>query len=63
MKSVRTKPGVDTAHAGKGVLYFSRLISKAAQSHLPRLMALPLYQSLTIRNWNTTTKLARLLQA
>jgi uncharacterized protein (DUF1697 family) len=62
IKSVRTKPGVDTAHAGKAVLYFSRLISKAPQSHLPRLLALPIYKSLTIRNWNTTTKLLALLE-
>jgi uncharacterized protein (DUF1697 family) len=62
MKSVRTKPGVDTVHVGKGVLYFSRLISKATQSHLPRLVALPVYQSLTIRNWNTTSKLLSLLE-
>jgi uncharacterized protein (DUF1697 family) len=62
MKSVKIKPGVDTAHAGKGALYFSRLISKASQSHLSRLMALPVYQSLTIRNWNTTTKLLKLLE-
>ncbi|HEX2880901.1 MAG TPA: DUF1697 domain-containing protein, partial [Polyangiaceae bacterium] len=61
LKGVRTKPGVDTAHAGQGVLYFSRLISKATQSQLPRLTALPVYQSLTIRNWNTTTQLLHLL--
>ena len=29
IKAVPTKPGVDEAHAGAGVLYFSRLISKA----------------------------------
>ena len=63
MQSVRTKPGIDTAHTGKGVLYFSRLISKASQSHLPRLMASPIYQRLTIRNWNTTSKLLALLEA
>jgi uncharacterized protein (DUF1697 family) len=61
LKSVRTQPGVDTVQAGKGVLYFSRLISKAAQSQLPRLTGLPVYQHLTIRNWNTTTKLLQLM--
>ena len=37
MKSVPTKPGVDEAHAGPGVLYFSRLIEKATQSRLNRI--------------------------
>jgi uncharacterized protein (DUF1697 family) len=63
MKAVRLKEGVDTAHQGKTALYFSRLIAKAAQSHLVKLVALPAYQSMTIRNWNTTTKLLALMDA
>jgi uncharacterized protein (DUF1697 family) len=62
MKSVLLKEGVDQAFAGAGVLYFSRLISKASQSKLSRLVSQPVYQSMTIRNWNTTTKLLRLLE-
>jgi uncharacterized protein (DUF1697 family) len=61
MKSVTTKDGVDTAHKGRDVLYFSRLIAKATQSHLPRIISLPVYQNMTIRNWNTTTKLLALM--
>jgi uncharacterized protein (DUF1697 family) len=61
MKKVLTRPGVDRAHAGTGVLYFSRLISKASQSQLSRLVSLPVYQRMTIRNWNTTTTLLRLM--
>jgi uncharacterized protein (DUF1697 family) len=57
MKSVSIKEGVDKAFAGKGVLYFSRLTSKATQSHLNRIASMPVYQHMTIRNWNTTTKL------
>jgi hypothetical protein len=41
MKSVSTKDGVDNAYMGKEVLCFSRLISKAAQSHLTRIIGLP----------------------
>ena len=63
MKSVTTKEGVDQAFAGKGVLYFSRLISKATQSHLTRIISMPVYQSMTIRNWNTTTKLLKMMEA
>jgi uncharacterized protein (DUF1697 family) len=63
MKSVTTKEGVDEAYAGTGVLYFSRLISRASQSYLARIIGLPVYQDMTIRNWNTTTKLLELMEA
>jgi uncharacterized protein (DUF1697 family) len=62
MQSVSAKEGVDQAFAGKDVLYFSRLISKATQSHLSRIISLPVYQSMTIRNWNTTTKLLDMME-
>jgi uncharacterized protein (DUF1697 family) len=63
MKNVATKEGVDQAISGKGVLYFSRLSSQATQSKLARLTAMPMYQSMTIRNWNTTIKLLSMLEA
>ncbi len=59
--SVPTNPAVDTAHAGTSVLYFSRLTAKATQSRLNKIISSPIYQSLTIRNWNTTTKLLTLM--
>lgn len=63
MRDVTTKEGVDEASAGTGVLYFSRLASRASQSHLSRIASLPVYQRMTIRNWNTTVKLTALLGA
>ncbi len=63
MKSVTTRAGIDTAHQGHDVLYFSRLSSKAAQSHLTKIISLPVYQNMTIRNWNTTTTLLTLMDA
>lgn len=62
MKSVSTREGVDKAYSGKAVLYFSRLISRATQSHLTRIIGLPVYQNMTIRNWNTTTKLLTMME-
>lgn len=62
LKTVPTKPGVDQAYAGAGVLYFSRLISKASQSRLSRIISMPIYQSMTIRNWNTTTALLKRME-
>ena len=62
LKSVPMKAGVDEAHAGRGVLYFSRLTAKATQSRLSKIVSLPIYRSMTIRNWNTTTKLLQMLE-
>ncbi|MBK6644260.1 MAG: DUF1697 domain-containing protein [Anaerolineales bacterium] len=62
MESVKVREGVDTAHAGKQALYFSRLISRAAQSYLTKIIGMPVYQNMTIRNWNTTTKLLALME-
>jgi uncharacterized protein (DUF1697 family) len=61
LAKVPTREGVDEVSAGKGVLYFSRLISKATESKLSRVVSMPIYKSMTIRNWNTTTKLLALI--
>jgi uncharacterized protein (DUF1697 family) len=62
LKTVPARRGVDQLAAGPGVLYYSRLISRATQSHLAKLVALPIYQRVTIRNWKTTTALLRMLE-
>jgi uncharacterized protein (DUF1697 family) len=62
MNSVTTRPGVDRVWAGDGVLYSSRLISRASQSRLGRIVGTPAYQDMTIRNWNTTRKLLDLME-
>jgi len=63
MKGIYIREGVDQAFAGTGVLYFSRLTSRASQSQLSRIVGTPIYQSMTIRNWNTTTKLQQMVDA
>ncbi len=63
MKGIYTREGVDQAFPGTGVLYFSRLTSRASQSQLSRIVGTPIYQSMTIRNWNTTTKLQQMVDA
>jgi uncharacterized protein (DUF1697 family) len=62
-KDVPIKEGVDRLWPGTGVLYSSRLISRATQSRFSRIVSLPTYQQMTIRNWNTTTKLMALLES
>jgi uncharacterized protein (DUF1697 family) len=57
------REGVDQVFARAGVCYFSRLISRATQSYMSRIIALPVYQQMTIRNWNTTVKLHALMDA
>jgi uncharacterized protein (DUF1697 family) len=61
VKTVPARPGVDEVHTGPGVLYFSRLASKATMSHLAKLASMPIYQQVTVRNFRTTTKLVALL--
>jgi len=55
------KEGVDRVWPGTGVLYASRLIGRATQSHISKISSLPIYKQMTIRNWNTTTKLLELV--
>ena len=62
MTELRTREGVDQAYAGEGVCYFTRLISRASQSYLSRIISMPSYRSMTIRNWNTTVKLLALME-
>ena len=61
MEDLAPREGVDRVWAGRDVLYFSRLTVRAAQSRLSRLASMPVYQRMTIRNWNTTTKLLQLM--
>lgn len=63
ISTVPVNPEVDQVHEGPGVLYFSRLIAKASQSKLSRLVSMSVYKKMTIRNWNTTVRLHEMLQS
>lgn len=63
MRAFNPREGVDTVWPGRGVIYSQRLSAERTRSRLNTVMASPLYQSMTIRNWNTTTKLLELLRA
>lgn len=60
LAEIPTNPNVDRVTAGRHAVYFERLIAKAAQSRMARVVALPIYKEMTVRNWNTTTKLLAL---
>lgn len=51
------REGVDTVWAGDGVIYSQRLSAERTRSRLSKIMASPLYASMTIRSWSTTTTL------
>lgn len=55
------KEGVDKIWKGRGVIYSQRLSALRTKSRLNRIMMAPEYKCMTIRNWNTTTRLAQLL--
>jgi uncharacterized protein (DUF1697 family) len=63
LPQVPAAEGVDRVWAGDGVLYFSRLIARASTSKLTKLVGTPVYKQVTIRNWNTTTALLKLMEA
>lgn len=56
-KLIPIRQGVDQLNSGNKAIYFSRLISEAGKSYLSKIVSLPFYKSVTVRNWNTTVKL------
>jgi uncharacterized protein (DUF1697 family) len=62
MKLFNPRDGVDKVLPGDGVIYSQRLSSQRTKSRLSKIMATLAYKSMTIRNWNTTTKLLEILK-
>ena len=56
------REGVDKVWPGDGVIYSQRLSAQRTKSRLSKIVGTPAYQSMTIRNWNTTTKLLEMLE-
>lgn len=56
------REGVDAIWPGEGVVYSQRLGAMRTKSRLNRIMMSPAYKSMTIRSWNTTTKLLEILK-
>ena len=62
LRVVELGEGVDRVWPGTGVLYFARLSERRSQSRLSKLTGTPEYGMMTIRNWNTTTRILDLLE-
>jgi uncharacterized protein (DUF1697 family) len=56
------REGVDEVWPGEGVIYFQRLSALRTKSRLSKIVGTPIYKSMTIRNWNTVTKLLEILK-
>lgn len=57
----KPREGVDRVWPGRGVIYSQRLSALRTKSRLSAIVGTPAYQFMTIRNWNTTTKLLSLM--
>jgi uncharacterized protein (DUF1697 family) len=62
IKEIKTRDGVDEIYGGNKVIYFKRFIEKITKSYISRIVGTPIYQKITIRNWNTTKKLYELME-
>jgi len=61
LEALTLREGVDGAWCGPGVVYTSRVMALASRSGLARIVSHPFYRRMTIRNWNTTTRLLEML--
>ena len=57
------KEGIDEVWRGKAMIFHQRLSAKRTKSRLSKIVASPLYKSMTVRSWQTTEKLLALLDA
>ncbi|MDD5367796.1 MAG: DUF1697 domain-containing protein [Anaerolineaceae bacterium] len=62
MPAFNPREGVDQVWPGHGVIYSQRLSALRSKSRLSRIVASPLYRSMTIRSWSTTIKLLDILK-
>ena len=60
LKVFKPREGVDSIWPGIGVIYSQRLSTERTKSRLNKIVGTPAYQSMTIRNWNTTLALQTL---
>jgi len=57
------REGVDKVWPGKGVIYSQRLSAERTKSRLGKIAGTPAYKAMTIRSWQTTTKLLELMES
>lgn len=55
------KPDIETIEPGNGVLYQSMSLKMFGRTTTGKLVSNPIYKKITVRNYNTVTKLFSLL--
>lgn len=63
LTAIVAKKGVDSLHAGSGVVYMSTVIARAAESSLSKVVSKLIYGNITVRNFNTCQKILALMEA
>jgi uncharacterized protein (DUF1697 family) len=59
----KPRDSVDKIWPGDSVIYSQRLSAERTKSRLGKIVGTPIYKSMTIRSWNTTTRLLEMLEA
>ena len=62
-KAFNPRDGVDRVWQGDLAIYSERLSAQRTKSRLSKVMSDPVYKRMTIRSWQTTEKLAALLES
>lgn len=63
LKVFSPREGVDQIWPGANVVYSQRLSELRTKSRLNKIVGTPAYRSMTIRSWNTVTKLLELVKS
>lgn len=65
IKEIDVRQGIDKAWQGDAAIYYrlpSLTSPNATKSYLNKVAQKPIYAAITMRNWNTTTKLLEILE-
>ena len=57
------REGIDAVAPGPGAIYFSRVAAQATKTRIQKLMAMPIFQQMTVRTWRTSVRLLEKLDA
>jgi len=60
MEAFELREDIDQIWSGGQAIYTQQLLAKLTQSRINKIASTPVYQSMTIRGWNTVTRLLEL---
>ena len=62
LSQIKKREGVDELWPGERAVYISRVIADLSKSAFSKITQSPIYQQITVRNWNTTEKVYALMR-